>query len=78
MGLFGIFSKKSDSVAPTYNFDPENEKPMIRASICNGEQVAGFKNVKTGEFHEVMMIRSEEDLQLFKQTYKIDKVEKVY
>lgn len=78
MGLFGIFSKKTGIVAPTYNFDPENEKPMIRASICNGEQVAGFKNVKTGEFHEVMMIRSEEDLQLFKQTYKLDKVEKVY
>ena len=77
MGLFDFFSKKNTYV-PKYDFDPEKEKPIIRASICNGEQVAGFKNVKTGEFHEVMMIRSEEDLQLFKQTYKLDKVEKVY
>ena len=78
MGLFDIFSKKTGSIAPTYKFDPENEKPMIRASICNGEQVAGFKDLKTGEFHEVMMIRGDEDLQVFKQTYKLDKVEKFF
>ncbi len=76
--MFGLFSKKSNKIAPTYDYDPEKEKPMIRASICNGEQVAGFKNRETGEFHEVMMIRNDEDLQIFKQTYHLDNVEKVY
>ena len=73
----GLFSKKK-SVVTDYCFDPANEKAIIRASICNGEQVAGFKNIKTGEFHEVMLIRSNEDLQNFKRIYGVDKVEKVY
>ncbi|MBQ8138596.1 MAG: aspartate dehydrogenase [Lachnospiraceae bacterium] len=73
----GLFSKKK-AIVPEYTFDPENEKAIIRASICNGEQVAGFKNIKTGEFHEVMLIRSDEDLQNFKRIYGVDKVEKVY
>lgn len=76
--MFGLFSKKQKEIAPVYDYDPEREKPLIRASICNGEQVAGFKNRETGEFHEVMMIRNEEDLQIFKQTYHLDNVEKVY
>ena len=73
----GLFSKKKVST-PEYKFDPENEKPVIRASICNGEQVAGFKNKKTGEFHEIMFIRNDEDLQIFKNLYGIEKVEKIY
>ena len=35
-----------------HTYDKENEKPLIKASICNGEQVAGFKNLHTGEFRE--------------------------
>ena len=26
-------------------YDKENKKPVIKASICNGEQVAGFKDI---------------------------------
>ena len=59
-------------------YDPELRKPMIRASICNGEQVAGFKNKETGEFHEVMLIRDERDLADFKQAYGLDRVDKEY
>ena len=40
MGLF-----KKNIVTKTY--DKENKKPVIKASICNGEQVAGFKNIHT-------------------------------
>ena len=76
--MFGLFSKKQNKIMPAYDYDPEKERPMIRASICNGEQVAGFKNRETGEFHEVMMIRNDEDLQIFKQTYHLENVEKVY
>ena len=39
----GLFKKKT--VIKTY--DKENKKPVIKASICNGEQVAGFKNIHT-------------------------------
>lgn len=61
--MFG--KRKKQTVAA--EFDRENEKPVIRSSICTGEQVAGFKNIHTGRFREIMLIRGEEDLQDFKQ-----------
>ena len=54
-----------------HSYDKENEKPLIKASICNGEQVAGFKNLQTGEFREVMLIRGFEDFETFKRQYGI-------
>ncbi len=74
-----IFGKnKKTSSLPTYTFDPAKEKPIIRASICTGEQVAGFKNLTTGEFHEIMLIRGEKDLEDFKKACGVQKVEKEY
>lgn len=74
--IFGK-NKKTPSVPP-YDYDPSKEKPIIRASICTGEQVAGFKNLTTGEFHEIMLIRGEKDLEDFKKAYGVEKVEKEY
>lgn len=60
-------------------FDPNVKKPMIRASICNGEQVAGFLNIQTGAFEEIMLIRNETDLREFKKQYGITgEIEKRY
>ena len=53
------------------SYDKENLRPVIRASICNGEQVAGFKDVNTGKFTEVMLIRDHNDLYEFKEMYGI-------
>ena len=47
-------------------YDKENKKPVIKASICNGEQVAGFKDIHTGKIEEVMLIKSPADLEHFK------------
>lgn len=52
-------------------YDKENERPLIRASICNGEQVAGFKNIHTGKFTEIMAIRNSRDLDEFLEKYDI-------
>ena len=46
-------------------------KPVIRASICTGEEVAGFKDIRTGKIEEIMLIRSPEDLEKFKEIYEI-------
>ena len=46
----GLFKKKS----VVQSYDKENKKPVIKASICNGEQVAGFKDIQTGKIEEVM------------------------
>lgn len=53
------------------SYDKENLKPVIRTSICNGEQVAGFKDIHTGRFTEVMLIRSSKDMDLFLDKYDI-------
>jgi hypothetical protein len=53
-------------------YDRENKKPAVRASICTGEQVAGFRDVHSGKFEEVMLLRNENDLEDFKDTYGID------
>lgn len=52
-------------------YDKENERPFIQASICNGEQVAGFKNIHTGKFTEVMVIRNSKDMDEFLEKYDI-------
>ena len=58
----GLFKKKT--VIKTY--DKENKKPVIKASICNGEQVAGFKDIHTGKIEEVMLIKSQADLDMIR------------
>lgn len=62
-----MFKKKT--VKLTY--DKQNQKPVIRASICNGEQVAGFKDMHTGKFTEIMLIRNEKDMEEFLGKYDI-------
>lgn len=69
-----LFGKKK--AKKTY--DKENQKPVLKCSICNGEQVAGFKDIHTGKFEEVMLIRNELDLNTFLETYDLKEVEKEY
>ncbi len=52
-------------------FDRAAKKPVIRSSICTGEKVAGFKEIQTGKFEEVMVIRDRKDLEDFMKTYGI-------
>ena len=59
MGLFG--KKKSE-----YPKMPEGDfEPVLRCSICTGEQVLCAKDRETGELHEIMLIRSPGDLEGF-------------
>lgn len=53
------------------SYDRENQRPVIRASICTGEQVAGFKDIHTGKFTEVMVIRDSKDMEEFTARYEI-------
>ena len=70
-----LFKKKT----VTKVYDKENKTPVITESICNGEQVAGFKNIHTGKIEEVMLIKNQADLDEFKKMYGIDgEIEKEY
>lgn len=55
----------------TGTYDKENQKPVIRASICTGEKVAGFQNIHTGKFVDIMLIRTPHDLEEFRRLYGI-------
>ena len=70
-----FFKKKIEKKA----YDKTTKKPIIKASICTGEQVAGFRDIATGAFEEIMLIKSQEDLAAFKAMYNItEEIEKIY
>lgn len=72
----GLFKRKTQASVITY--DPDTQKPVLKCSICNGEQVAGFKNKSTGDFTEVMLIRNQDDLDSFMKQYNLSSVSKEY
>ncbi|MCD8348758.1 MAG: aspartate dehydrogenase [Lachnospiraceae bacterium] len=59
-------------------YDLSVYKPVLKCSICNGEQVAGFKNRATGKFEEVTFIRNEHELAQFLKSYGLETIEKEY
>ena len=52
-------------------YDKENQKPVIRSSICTGEKVAGFKDIHTGKFTEVILVKNDKDMKIFLEKYDI-------
>lgn len=69
-----MFRKKKKPI----EFDRENQRAILKCSICTGEQVAGFKDKHTGKFQEVMLIRNNRELEEFMKMYDLDKVPKEY
>lgn len=59
-------------------YDPARQKPVIRASICTGEQVGGLKELQTGKFTDLMLIRDESDLRTFEAMVGTSNIEKEY
>ena len=60
-------------------YDREHLEPVIRCSICTGEQVAGFRRKDSGQFEDVMLLRDEADLETFRRKYGIEgDIAKIY
>jgi hypothetical protein len=74
----GLMPRRKKSLRDAIPYDPETQIPVIHASICTGERVAGFKNRSDGHFTEVMLIRTAEDEQTFMETYGIDSLTTEY
>ncbi|MCI9123798.1 MAG: aspartate dehydrogenase [Eubacterium sp.] len=70
-----LFQKKK---IEKQEYDRENEKPVLKCSICNGEQVAGFKNIHSGKIREVMYVRNDAELKRFMDIYGITEITKEY
>ena len=62
----------------TADYDPEHQYPVIRASICTGEKVAGLRDRRDGRFIEIMLIRSPKEEQRFKEMYGVDTLDVEY
>ncbi|NBJ91770.1 aspartate dehydrogenase [Parablautia muri] len=71
-----MFGKKKKTAVVEY--DKENWKPVLKCSICNGEQVAGFQNIHTGEFREEILIKGVRELEAFQEKYGIAQIRKIY
>lgn len=73
----GLFSKKKTG----YPKMPEGDcVPVLRCSICTGEQVLCAKDRDTGRLTEIMLIKSPAELEGFCAANGIspEKIEKVY
>lgn len=68
--MFG--RRKRQNISP---YDKTGKIPVIRSSICTGEQVAGFKDIVSGKFEELMLIRGEKDLAEFLSRYQVKESE---
>ncbi|MBR6223315.1 MAG: aspartate dehydrogenase [Lachnospiraceae bacterium] len=73
-----MFGKRKEVKKSELTFDEKTMRAVIRASICTGEQVAGFKDKETGHFTDVMLIRSPKDIEEFKRLYGIENITKEY
>ena len=73
-----MFRKKKTVNIPSINFDPESMEAVLKCNTCNSERVIGFTDLTTGEFHEVMNIRYDSELEEFKKVYGIEKIREVY
>ncbi len=73
--VFMLFKK---SKKPVKTYDKENKRPMLKCSICTGEQVAGFRSKRTGQFREVTLIRTPKDLEGFKKDFGVEDLKKIF
>lgn len=71
-----MFRKKAQVQKAAY--DKENQIPVMKCSICNGERVVGFKDIHTGKFEEIMFIRNDSDLAEFMMKYGVEIIGKEY
>ena len=70
--MFGFGKHRKPKIAA---YDKTGKIPVICASICTGEQVAGFKDTTSGKFEELMLLRDDKELAEFVQRYQVEESE---
>ena len=69
-----LFHKKTQPVQSTVpDFPPERYEPVLRSSICTGEKTACMRERESGKLREVMLIRTDADLDAFCRMYGLNK-----
>ncbi|MDD6039406.1 MAG: aspartate dehydrogenase [bacterium] len=75
---FGKIPYYEKHLTETIPFDPDTQYAVLKTSICTGERIAGFKNKEDGSFTEVLLIRTDADLERFQKMYGIASIKKEY
>ena len=73
----GLFRKKKEQAS----YDSQSKRPVIKCSICTGEQGWGFQIIDKGSFEVVMLIRGKVDLKGFRVIYgmrEVAEINKIY
>lgn len=73
----GLFDKKKKE----YPRFPEGDyEPVLRCSICNGEQILCARERSTGELHELMLVASPRELEEFckENSLQSESITKIY
>ena len=65
-----MFGKKNK--API-EYDPLEKMPAVKRSICTGERVAGFIDIKSRQFQDYMLVRNEAELEAFCSRVGVDR-----
>ena len=73
-----MFQRKKNQGIEKLAYDSDRQKPVLKCSICNGEQVAGLKDLRSGQFEEVMLVRSGADLDRFRAMVGVEDIPKEY
>lgn len=62
------------------DYPADRFEPVIRCSICTGEQVACVRERTTGKLHELMLLRDTEDLETFCARYgfRAEEIRRIY
>lgn len=71
-----MFGRKEKPAKLAY--DSSTQKPVLKCSICTGEQVAGLKDLRSGKFQEVMLIQNDKDLETFRSLCGVHEIPKEY
>jgi len=73
-----MFDMRKKQKPVTIEYNPSKQRAILKCSICNGEQVAGFKDMQTGHFTEVCLIRNGTELDEFMERYGLSTITKEY
>lgn len=63
---------------PAIQYDPAIERPAVRRSICTGEMTAGFIDLRTGKFRDLMRLDGRAGLEQFKKDVGTEDIKEIY
>ena len=59
-------------------YDPKNQEPAVRKSICTGEMTAGLIDKNSGKFHELTLLQDQKELEAFCRQMGVEQFKTVY